>query len=251
MSKVNLMEELASNKTANYASSSTVLDDVKLLLAGDASKDRELLQALAPSSQLMRNEQEYAELQQLKKLDDQYGEVYTLNQIKTIAVKYRLRFLESKKFKGNMDVNALFKLKEFCSKHNISMDKWNIAAKFFILAPKEMFHLDKPINIDPILFYKIDETNYRVIHNWGGEFNASRALMNWRLRSEGHLTSHRFFCTLFISYTIILAIPIHFKWYHHVISIAAAGVISLLNAQTTPKENSSLYSENNWNEQIK
>lgn len=174
------------------------LQEVKLLLAGDHQQDVGLMRSLAGSSKLIQQEKIVGAQLELEKFNKQYGKTFTLEQIKTLAMKYNLRFLRSTRFKGDMDIQVISKVKEFAKEHEVScLDEHSLGTKFFIMAPAESFHMEtrslKSVRAqekeearrklmmerDPILFYKIDEKHYRMIHKWGRDLTATRAIAGW------------------------------------------------------------------------
>ena len=174
------------------------LQEVKLLLAGDHQQDVNLMRSLAGNSKLIQQEKIVGAQLELERFNSQYGKTFTIDQIKALAVKYHLRFLHSTKFKGDMDIQVISKVKEFAKEHEVScLDEHSLGTKFFIMAPAESFHMTTRslksvraqekeearrklmLERDPILFYKIDQKHYRMIHKWGRDLTASRATMGW------------------------------------------------------------------------
>lgn len=102
--------------------------------------------------------------------------IYTLDQIRKLCIVYRLRFLDSKVFKGEIPYEAVQKIKELEQQWGIPLNN------FKIVAPKELFHLEDK-DSDPLLFVQLSEDRFYFIHKWGGEINAFRALLAFPLRS--------------------------------------------------------------------
>ncbi len=103
--------------------------------------------------------------------------IFSLDDIKTICVNYRLRFLDSKYFKmEELPYDALIAVKNL-EKHlgeEVSHLKIMGAAKFFKLEDS---------NKDPLLFARIDETNYYLIHKWGKDLAWYNKIIAFPLRS--------------------------------------------------------------------
>ncbi|MEC9231348.1 MAG: hypothetical protein VX888_01530, partial [Bacteroidota bacterium] len=78
-------------------------------------------------------------------VDYNINDVYDIDAIKSIAVKYRLRFLPTKYFKNEIPQEAIFKTKNLEKKNNTSIKN------FHILAPATSFDLED-VNKDPLLF---------------------------------------------------------------------------------------------------
>lgn len=169
------------------------VNEVKLLLAADSSEDLRILRNLSNSSQFNRIEKVRGEQIELENLENEYeGNVYKIDQIKNLCVDYRLRFLQSRYFTGNYDVEVITKIKDFAKKTNTSIDNHTLGYKFFIMAPQEMFELrdEKYISKaelrrqkDPAIFYQIDNNHYRLIHKWGNDFTIFRLIEGFRWKS--------------------------------------------------------------------
>lgn len=107
-------------------------------------------------------------------LDD--SRIYSYEQIKEICIKYRLRFLDSKVFKGEIPYKAISKIKQLEREHNQTLNG------FKIVAPKELFQLEDK-DSDPLLFLPLKNGRYYLIHKWGGELNVFRSILAFPLRN--------------------------------------------------------------------
>ena len=188
--------------------------EVKLLLKGDKQKDLALMRSLAPNSSLIVEETKLGELLTLEKFKEEYlGEVFTIDKIKTLAINYKLRFLNSKLFVGKMDIQVIAKINEFAKMTNTDLNGHDLETKFFILAPVEMFKCNKEQKIkkrdlDSIIFYKIDDNHYRMIHKWGNDFSIFRRIIGWKWehpKNVRHFNFLIYFPTVFI--TMLMSIP--------------------------------------------
>lgn len=128
----------------------------------------------------------------LEKMD--ITKVFTLEQIKGICIKYRLRFLPSNLYKGNIDPQLPSKVKEFVMLEGKSVEDY----QYYICAPAESFELQARSK-DPLLFAKLDEDHYYLIHKWGDDMSVSRAIFNFHRRTETHK---------FLFWFILLSIPV-------------------------------------------
>ena len=177
------------------------INEVKLLLAGDASEDLRILRGLSNNSQFNRIEKIRGEQLQLEKLENGYaGKVYKVEQIKKLAVDYHLRFLQSRYYTGSFDVEVAAKIKEFAKETNTSIDDYTLGRQFYVLAPQEMFELKDERYVskkeqDPAIFYQIDSEHYRLIHKWGNDFTVFRLLEGFRYKSWW---SHQWFNTAMV-----------------------------------------------------
>jgi hypothetical protein len=115
-------------------------------------------------------------------------DIFTLEQIEKLAIDYRLRFLNSRYFTGKFDVEVAAKIKEFGRENNMSLNEYHLKNNFFILGPKEIFDLKdekyiEPKQLDPVLFYKLDDNHYRMIHKWGSDFTILRYLEGFKWKN--------------------------------------------------------------------
>jgi hypothetical protein len=101
--------------------------------------------------------------------------VFHISQIESICNKYYLKFLPSSRYKGALDNDLPFKINNFEASYGVKCESRNDYGNTFIIAPPESFNLqEKPL--DPLLFYKINEEYFYLIHKWGNDLNITRRL---------------------------------------------------------------------------
>ena len=215
-----LERELRAAHKERTETASKDVKELKLLLASDGQRDLEMLRSLAPNSPLIANEKKLGSLIELENFEKEYlGKVYTRNMIKDLAVDYKLKFLPATYFKGDMDVVVLSKIRQFAKDTNTEIDRHTLSSRFFILAPHQCFHLKErerptpPKPIDPLIFYKISENHYRLIHKWGADFTPLRRLLGWKWENVHNVRTFNFlvqlpvlaviFCIFFDTTTIV------------------------------------------------
>ena len=113
-------------------------------------------------------------IEQLKR--DQADQILSLDTIRKICLKYRLRFLDIQLFKGEVPLEARIKIKEIENRYNTKLKPLRI------IAPGRFFELDFK-DKDPILLAKLEDGKYLFVHKWGGEMNFFRKLVMWPMRS--------------------------------------------------------------------
>ena len=121
--------------------------------------------------------------------------IYHIDQIKEICIDYRLRFLDSKYFKGQIPQKAFDIIKEMEADHGIDIKG------FKIMAPSKLFKLED--KDDPLLFAPIGNGYFYLIHKWGNDLNPFRKVLVWPFKSIVNLTLF----TLLISYFATLLVP--------------------------------------------
>jgi hypothetical protein len=157
--------------------------ETQKLLMDRGAEDYRMLKDMGLATTLDRATDSKAAQMEHRKLDETYGEVYTLEQIKTMCCKYALKFLRSDMYKGTIDAEIPAKIRQFAKESNLDLKGTDFGRKFYIMAPQQAFVLidrPKPEPIDPILFYKIDETHYRKVHKWGVDFSVLRQIIGWK-----------------------------------------------------------------------
>ena len=140
-----------------------------------------------------------------EKIGDSLNRVYSSQDIKDLCIKYRLRFLPSRYFNGNIGSEVLSKMKAFedselfrlkikegkeygpSSKDNL-VSSWSIDhGKYYIVAPEESFKLsDRPK--DPLLFCYAGNGMWYLVCKWGNDLSITRRVRGWL--SENYIFLH-------------------------------------------------------------
>lgn len=265
---MNLEKELKSIKAIDSQRHTDTVAEMKLILEGDVQEDLRIMRSLADNSTLIRQEESLGRMIQLENLEKEYGEIYTIDQIRNLCMKYQLRFLSSRMFKGTLPMETISKLKAFAKSTNISIDEYTLSTMFYIIAPVESFSVQKVSQKsemrekDPVLFYKIDDIHYRMIHKWGNDFSPVRRIKGWYWQSEDDNFKINLIATIIsviviISYTIVTwgthltpyqvgrdACIICIGKFLFIIGIIILGIVRI--AKKAEKD-SSWYTEENWN----
>lgn len=105
----------------------------------------------------------------------QSSEIYHIDQIEKICINYRLRFLDSKYFKGQLPYEAISKIKTLEEEHETSLKG------FKIMAPSKLFKLENAD--DPLLFAPIGNDYYYLIHKWGNDLSPFRRIAMWPFKT--------------------------------------------------------------------
>ena len=121
--------------------------------------------------------------------------VYHIEQIKQICIDYRLRFLDSKYFKGKIPKAAKAEILRLEELHHTEL------GGFKIMAPSKLFKLED--KDDPLLFAPIGNGYFYQIHKWGNDLHPLRKMLVWPFKNILNLTLP----TLVISYFATLLVP--------------------------------------------
>jgi hypothetical protein len=182
MKSLNLLEKL--NRERDKVDENQILNDVKTFLNQLVQEDTEIEKNILVNSY---PEDIYNTLD-FDKLDT--SRIYHINQIEKICVNYRLRFLESNLFKGDLPSEASQEVKRLNQEHNIELEG------FKIMAPSKLFKLKNAD--DPLLMAPIGNGYYYFIHKWGNDLHPLRRLMVWPVK-----TLENFMCTMFVASLIV------------------------------------------------
>src|SRR4051812_24436040 len=110
-SPLNIKKELTKHRE-----SQEVLDNVNELLASATKSDTDILNRLKNSSA------------QSNLTIENKTDVFTLQQIRHICIRYRLRFLESVHFKSEYPYEAILKIKAFEKMNDVKIESFSIIA---------------------------------------------------------------------------------------------------------------------------
>jgi hypothetical protein len=185
VNKINLERELLS-KRKKYKSQEAILNEIKTLLDDNERTRRYISLKLQQKSSTKSNELVFDLLNTDK--------VFHIEQIKSICIDYRLRFLDSNLFKNSIPEEAITKIRTMEKEHQTSLEG------FKIIAPSKAFHL---LNYDdPLLFVPIGNDYYYLIHQWGKEINSWRKVMVLPLRNLWNFTLFSVFISIIIAFII-------------------------------------------------
>lgn len=105
--------------------------------------------------------------------------IFHIEQIKTICIDYRLRFLDSHLYKVPFPEEVITKISRLEKQHKIELNG------FKLMAPSKVFQLKK--YNDPILFAPIGNDYYYLIHKWGNDLHPLRKWLVLPFRNLGYL----------------------------------------------------------------
>ena len=173
-----------------------------------------------------------------------------------------------------MDREVTAKIKEFSKATGVKLDDSTLQYNFYILSAPSSFSLTtvratrfeewkerrRLAALDPVLFYKIDNTHYRLIHQWGKDFSAWRRILGYRwLNQHTYRLTNFFFAIPVVSLLFSLLLPVA-VWYRPLlttfgvlfISAFSAWLLNLMVVKEGGIFESTSYNENfftpqNWN----
>ncbi|MGB3152482.1 MAG: hypothetical protein WBB27_17640 [Maribacter sp.] len=185
--KTDIREKLNSEKSKDIALQQNAIAQVYRILAKDTEKASKIENTIASGKGKTENALNFDLLDTSR--------IYHIKEIKNICIDYRLRFLESKYFKGKVPVEAISKIKSMEKEHGIELKG------FKIMAPSKLFKLED--KDDPLLFAPIGNEYFYLIHQWGNDLHPLRKLFMWPFKNIVNLGV----LVLFISYLATLMVP--------------------------------------------
>lgn len=160
-SDINIKNELIRERSKQQR----LMNHVHDLLETEAEKERKILQRLRSGGEGTYN----IELMES-------GEIFSIEEIKAICIRFRLRFLESNFFKSQYPYEAIQKIKSLEAKLGEEIKS------FHIIAPEKAFELEN-INKDPLLFAAAGNGKYYLIHQWGTDLAWYKRFLSWPLQN--------------------------------------------------------------------
>lgn len=164
-----------------------ILEEVQNILSQDIEKETNIDVVLASKNTSDSNDFDFDLLET--------NRIYHIDQIKQICIDYRLRFLDSRYFKGKIPKRATSKIRNLETLHNIEIKG------FKIMAPSKLFKLED--KDDPLLFAPIGNDYFYLIAKWGNDLHPLRKLLVWPFKNMVNLT----FFVFLISYVVALMVP--------------------------------------------
>lgn len=169
-SGVDLYEQLRRQRKRREKESERFLDNVKLLLFEEVFKDID-------TEREVRKNKEPFEYPDLDSID--VNRVFSEKDIRSVCIKYHLRFLHSSLFINSFPASVLRKIRWFNTLVNVPVN-------YFIMAPAKAFSL-KNKDSDPVLFAKVGDDKYYYLDKWGKDLHLLRKIVMFPLRSLFHL----------------------------------------------------------------
>ena len=181
----NIREQLYKAKLRS--SEEQLINEVYSLLQKSSEKEVKILKKISGNANRIENNFKFDLLET--------DRIFHIDQIKEICINYRLRFLDSKYFKGPIPDKTIDKIKLLEQKHIIEIEG------FKIVAPSKLFKLaDKD---DPLLFAAIGNGYFYLIDKWGNDLHPLRRILVCPFKNIVNLT----LLVVLISWLTTLFIP--------------------------------------------
>jgi len=168
--KTNIEKQLFKSR-AKRIEENAILKEVEQLFNKNEQQREKIKSTLNSKSQEVANK---FDLNQLNA-----AHIFHINDIKNLCVNYRLRFLDSHYFKGEIPPQAISEIRELEQKHDISIKN------FKIVAPAKLLKLENAD--DPLLFAPIGNDYFYLIYKWGNDLHPFRKLLMWPYKNFDNL----------------------------------------------------------------
>ncbi len=186
LAKTNI-ENLLRKEQHRSGGEAQILAEVGAILQQEQLKEEKISATLDSKNYSLSNEFDFDLLKS--------SNIFHIDQIKKICIDYRLRFLDSSYFKGEIPQEAITKIKHLEAAHNTTIQG------FKIMAPSRLFRLED--KDDPLLFAPIGNNYFYLIHKWGNDLHPLRKLFAWPFKNIVNLG----LVVLAISYLVTLLVP--------------------------------------------
>jgi hypothetical protein len=183
---LSIQNELQKHKLKSRKEEDKVLQEVNKILYQDLLSERKILANLKHYSKSFEviNEEES---------EEKY--IFTLSEIKKIAVGLRLRFLDSSYFKGEIPYEAVLKIKDINTAQGKDLKQFKILTSF------RSFN-NRRNTEEKLLFVTTNSNNYYLLHRWGIPLKWYHKLLSWPLRNFETLVITLLACTLILTLSL-------------------------------------------------
>ncbi len=186
LQKTNIKDKLVREKAKNPLSQQRLLDEVFAILQDIDVQHERIKKSIEHGGGSLTNNFEFDLLERSR--------IFHISDIKKICIDYRLRFLDSRYFKGEIPVEGISKIKSLEKEHQIELKG------FKIIAPSKLFKLED--KDDPLLFAPIGNGYFYLIHQWGNDLLPLRKALMWPFKNIINLAmvvfAISFFATLMV-----------------------------------------------------
>jgi len=128
----------------------------------------------------------------VEKLDS--NRIFHLEDIKSLCIDFRLRFLDLRLFKGSVPTEVIDEIKNLEKVHHTDIQNLKI------VAPSKMFRLKNAD--DPLLFAQLGHDYFYLIYKWGNDLHPLRKYLMWPYKNFENLIFTVFLLSIFFTLLI-------------------------------------------------
>lgn len=170
LEKVNLEKRLIKRRNQRV-SPSEILEEVQQIFLKVEEEREQISLRLATPSPPTENDFIVEQLPSEK--------IVHLNDIRSLCIDYRLRFVDVHFFKGTLPQEAITKIRALEKDHDITLEGLKI------MAPAKRLKLENAD--DPLLFAPMGNGYYYLIHKWGNDLHPLRKALMWPYKNFENL----------------------------------------------------------------
>lgn len=232
MQNINLKAEL--EKQQEFVDQNALVAEAKSILEDNVSREHSIAQRITEGT--LGTSSESFDHSRLDK-----ARIFDTEAIERLCTKFRLRFLDSTLFKGEIPSEAI---------HQIRHIESNIGIKFStfkVVAPSERFRL-KDSTKDPILLAELPNGRHYFIYQWGDDMKWYQSILKYPMRHFGTLTMS----ALALGALITVLMPTQFEqgqaeFFYRFFLFSMSSALILTLVLITGIMYSKDFSENIWN----
>ncbi len=187
-SRINIEEKLMNYRNKRIQEQS-IMDEVFQIFSENEKERQEILTTLNTKSSSTENKLEFDLLEASR--------IFHEEDIKKLCTDYRLRFLDSRFFKGNFPEEAISEIRSLEKVHACDIGGYKI------VAPAKLLKLENAD--DPLLFAPMGNGYHYLIHKWGRDLHPLRKLMMWPFKCMDNLA----FTVGMVSILLTILSPMH------------------------------------------
>jgi hypothetical protein len=230
MQDINLLEEMA-NAQIEFEQNNLV-KEVQNILSKETAHEEEIEHRL-------KNASIASPIFSMKALVT--NRIFNVEAIEKICTRYRLRFLSSELFKGDIPAEAIREVKRIETATGITFNA------FRIVAPEERFNL-KDSTKDPILLAELPDGRYYYIFQWGDDMKWYQELLKYPFRHIGALAATAALIGLLVALLVPSQFPalkgeFFFRFFMFSLTTCLVMTLSIIIGIMNSKD----FSENVWN----
>ena len=186
MAGINLLEELATHKNKSEKDAERVLSEVNRILNQELFTEKNILNNL-------RNYNKLSEV--IDEEEVEASNIFSTSEIKEIAIKFRLRFIDSQHYKFDYPYESVLRIEYLNDFHKKNL-------KGFKVLGTTTFFKKKDNADNALLFAPTNHGNFYLVHNWGKPLNWQRKYLNWPIKNIENLFLTIILSTLFIAISL-------------------------------------------------
>jgi len=164
LSNVNLEEEL--RRKRGDVGADALLEEVRAILNQAVEEEQRILRDISDGSTSLGIPSPDAL---------EADRIFHIDTIRDLCIEYRLRFLPSEQFKGEIPHAALAELRR------LERRSGQPIGGHHVVAPSSLFKLDDP-HTDPMLFVPVTADHWYLVHRWGNDMAWYRKLLCYPVR---------------------------------------------------------------------